>query len=212
MKTEMKTGVNVSDYIAALLPAGLAVAAPWQLTAQAEYYIRLLLTTLPATEYGVNGEVALHHSSTVEPGAVVKGPAIIGPRCFIAAGAYLRGGVWLEADCIIGPGAELKTTFMFAGSKLAHFNFVGDSLIGRDVNLEAGSIVANYRNEREDKEIRVRTGSGLIATGVTKFGAVLGDHSRIGANAVLAPGVLLLPHGIVKRGSVLDQEQDAGGA
>jgi len=204
----MTAVVNVSTYIAALLPAGLAVEAPWQLTSQAPYYIRELLANLPVTEYAISGEVAIHRSSTVEPGAVVKGPAIIGPRCFIAAGAYLRDGVWLEADCIIGPGAELKTSFMFAGSKLAHFNFVGDSLIGRDVNLEAGSIVANYRNEREDKEIRVRTDVGLIATGITKFGAVLGDHSRIGANAVLAPGVLLLPHAIVRRGSVLDQEQD----
>lgn len=207
----MTAVVNVSDYIAALLPAGLAVEAPWQLTSQAPYYIRALLANLPATEYAISGEVAIHYSSTVEPGAVVKGPAIIGPRCFIAAGAYLRDGVWLEADCIIGPGAELKTSFMFAGSKLAHFNFVGDSLIGRDVNLEAGSIVANYRNEREDKEIRVRTDAGLIPVGVTKFGAVLGDHSRIGANAVLAPGVLLLPHAIVRRGSVLDQEQDVPG-
>jgi len=123
MKTEMKTGVNVSDYIAALLPAGLAVAAPWQLTAQAEYYIGLLLTTLPASEYVRDGEVALHHSSTVEPGAVVKGPAIIGPRCFIAAGAYLRGGVWLEADCIIGPGAELKTTFIVCRFQAGAFQF-----------------------------------------------------------------------------------------
>lgn len=204
----MNAVVNVSDYIEALLPAGLAVAAPWQLTSEAEYYIGVLLTTLPAAEYVMTGAVAIHRSSTVEAGAVVKGPAIIGPRCFVAAGAYLRGGVWLEADCIIGPGAELKSSFMFAGSKLAHFNFVGDSLIGRDVNLEAGSIVANYRNERDDKEIRVRTGSGLMATGVTKFGALLGDHSRIGANAVLAPGVLLLPHGIVGRGQLLDQEHE----
>jgi bifunctional N-acetylglucosamine-1-phosphate-uridyltransferase/glucosamine-1-phosphate-acetyltransferase GlmU-like protein len=61
--------------------------------------------------------------------------------------AYLRAGVWLGEGCVVGPGAELTSSFLFAGSKLAHFNFVGDSILGNDVNLEAGSIVANHRNE-----------------------------------------------------------------
>lgn len=52
--------------------------------------------------------------------------------------AYLRGGVWLERSCVVGPGAELKSSFLFDGSKLAHFNFVGDSIVGCEVNLEAG--------------------------------------------------------------------------
>src|SRR5690606_13707643 len=115
-------------------------------------------------------------------------------------------GCWLENNCILGPGAELKTSLMFAGSKLAHLNFVGDSIIGRDVNLEAGSIVCNYRNERADKEIQVRLDGGLHKTGTLKFGALLGDGSRIGANAVVAPGALLAPGSIVRRASLLDQE------
>jgi bifunctional N-acetylglucosamine-1-phosphate-uridyltransferase/glucosamine-1-phosphate-acetyltransferase GlmU-like protein len=53
---------------------------------------------------------------------------------------------------------------VFAGTKLAHFNFVGDSLLGENVNLEAGSIVCNYRNERTAKEVLVRLASGLHRT------------------------------------------------
>ena len=83
----------------------------------------------------------------------------------------MRGGNWVDANCIIGPGAELKASFVFAGSKLAHFNFVGDSILGEGVNLEAGSIIANYRNERFDKEVRVRFSGNVAGTGVTKFGA-----------------------------------------
>ena len=92
---------------------------------------------------------------------------------------------------------------------MAHFNFVGDSILGSDVNLEAGSIVCNYRNERADKEIRVRVGAGLHATGCDKFGAVIGDGCRIGANAVLAPGAVLEPRSIVGRGALHDDEQEA---
>lgn len=111
-----------------------------------------------------------------------------------------------DAHCIIGPGAELKTTFMFSGSKLAHFNFVGDSVLGHGINLEAGSIVANYRNERVDKEVLVRVGGQLQRTGCDKFGALLGDQCRIGANAVLAPGAVLVPASVVGRGQVFDAE------
>ena len=108
--------------------------------------------------------------------------------------------------CIFGPGAELKSSFVFAGTKLAHFNFVGDSILGSDVNLEAGSIVCNYRNERSEKEILVRLGADLHRTGHVKFGAVLGDHSRLGGNAVVAPGCLLRPGSVVRRASLRDDE------
>ena len=181
-------------------------SAPWELTRQSEAIVRALLGKLNAAEYNVANEVAVHKTATVEPGAVLKGPLIIGPHCFVATGAYLRGGNWVAERCTFGPGAELKSSFVFAGTKLAHFNFVGDSILGADVNLEAGSIVCNYRNERADKEIRVHLGNEWRRTGCDKFGAVVGDHSRIGANAVLAPGAILRPGTLVRRASVWDDE------
>lgn len=182
---------------------------PWRITAGAAAIVERLLTALEETEFLRHDGSAIHRAAIVEPGAVVKAPAIIGPDCFIAAGAYLRGGAWLDRGVILGPGAELKSSFLFAGTKLAHFNFVGDSILGSDVNLEAGSIVANYRNERADKQIRVRIGARLEATGVEKFGALVGDGARIGANAVLAPGSVISPGQIVPRLTLVDQEADA---
>jgi bifunctional N-acetylglucosamine-1-phosphate-uridyltransferase/glucosamine-1-phosphate-acetyltransferase GlmU-like protein len=134
---------------------------------------------------------------------------VVGPGCFVAAGAYVRGGCWLEADCILGPGAELKSSFVFAGSKLAHFNFVGDSVLGEGVNLEAGSIIANYRNELADKRVHVLVDGRAVDTGVEKFGAVVGDRVRIGANAVIAPGALLPEGTVVPRLALVDQRPDA---
>lgn len=181
---------------------------PWRITEQAEALISAAILALDS-EYRTIDGVAVHRTATVEAGAIVKGPAIIGPNCFVAASAYLRGGVFLDDDCIIGPGAELKTSFMFAGSKLAHFNFVGDSILGSGVNLEAGSIIANYRNELEDKAIRIRLDGGVIETGVQKFGALLGDGVRIGANAVIAPGAILAPGSRLARMALLDQHPGA---
>lgn len=202
--------VAVDDFIAAFGASPLApwaALAPWALTSQSGAIVRALVASLPAGEFRADGDVWVHRSATVEPGAVLKGPLIVGPRCFIATGAYLRGGCWLDEGCTIGPGAELKSSFVFAGAKLAHFNFVGDSVVGHDVNLEAGSIVCNCRNERDDKEIRVRVDGALWRTGCQKFGALIGDHSRIGANGVVAPGALLRPRSVVPRAALRDDEE-----
>jgi len=197
--------VYISDFAHSPL-APWADLAPWALAAQAPAVVRQLLAELPADQYVIQDEIAIHRTATVEPGALLKPPLIIGAHCFIASGSLLRGGCWLEEHCIIGPGAELKTSFMFSGSKLAHFNFVGDSVLGHGINLEAGSIVANYRNERDDKEVRVRVDGTLQRTGCDKFGALLGDQCRIGANGVLAPGAVLKPGSVVGRGQVFDAE------
>lgn len=183
---------------------GSGEAPPWNITQAAPELIRNAIAAL-GSDYRRIGEVAVHSSAEVEMGATVKGPAIIGPGSFVAASALLRGGVFIDEDCIVGPGVELKTTFMFSGSKAAHLNFIGDSIIGSGVNLEAGSMVANYRNEFSDKAIRIVHANRVIDTGVDKFGALIGDGTRIGANAVIAPGAVLDREARVPRLGLVDQ-------
>lgn len=195
--------VRVADHIAgasrtAFAPYGALL--PWEWTRDAERIVRELIA-LCGSDFVVGDGVAIHRSAQIETGAAMKAPALIGPKCFVASTALVRGGCWLDEGCIIGPAAELKSSFMFAGSKLAHLNFVGDSVLGADVNIEAGAMIANYRNERADKRIRI----GGIDTGVDKFGALVGDRSRIGANAVVAPGAVLPAGSLVPRLSLVDQ-------
>lgn len=185
----------------------LSLDAPWDLTSESASIVQLLLKQMDLTEYSVNDNIAVHRTTIIESGAVLKGPLVIGPQCLVAAGAYLRGGNWIGERCTFGPGSELKSSFVFAGTKLAHFNFVGDSILGERVNLEAGSIICNYRNERDDKLVLAMSQGSLISTGRDKFGALIGDDCRLGANAVVAPGALLRPATVVPRGSVLDQER-----
>ncbi|MGO4668127.1 LpxA family transferase [Bosea sp. 2RAB26] len=176
----------------------------WQITQRAAELVGAALSALD-DGYGREGDIAVHRTATIENGAVLKGPAIIGPGCFLAAGAYLRGGVFLDEGCIIGPGCELKSSFLFKGATLAHFNFVGDSILGADVNLEAGAIIANHRNEWEAKAIRFVFGGGVVEPGVEKFGALVGDHVRVGANAVIAPGAIIGRGTTIPRLTLVDQ-------
>jgi len=182
---------------------------PWQITSTAPQIIGTVIASL-GDRYRTENQVAVHRTATVETGAIIKGPAIIGPDCFVAATAYLRGGVFLDQGCIVGPGCELKTTFMFKGSKIAHLSFVGDSILGADVNIEAGAMIANYRNENADKRIRILTKMGIIDTGVDKFGALIGDDTKIGANAVVAPGAIIAPGYRLARLGLIDQSATAG--
>jgi len=160
--------------------------------------VEQLLSTLSASEYRIASGVAVHVTATVEQGATLKPPLVLSRGVLVAAGAYLRGGCWLGEGCCIGPSSELKSSFVFAGSVLAHLNFVGDSIIGSQVNLEAGSVVCNHRNEHR--------AAGAAAPAV-KFGALVGDGSRIGANAVLAPGTVLMPNSVVGRLELVDQQR-----
>jgi len=200
--------VALADFVRGFAASPLApfAGAPWTLTSRAEEIVRALLDALPRDAFDVRGDAAVHHTATLEEGARLKGPLVVGARCFVASGAYLRGGVWLGADCTVGPGTELKSSFVFRGTHLAHFNFVGDSILGADVNLEAGSVVCNFRNERADGAVRVRVGGVLHEIDARKFGALVGDGSRVGANAVLAPGTLLAPGTVVPRAALVDQE------
>jgi bifunctional N-acetylglucosamine-1-phosphate-uridyltransferase/glucosamine-1-phosphate-acetyltransferase GlmU-like protein len=198
--------VDISDYVAgwARSPLGGVAGAPWDVTSHAPERVAAIIREIGG-DYHLREGIAVHFTAVVEPGATLKGPMIIGPRCFVSGSALLRGGVFLAEDCIVGPAVELKTTLMFKGSKVAHLSFVGDSILGSDVNLEAGSIIANYRNELENKRILIEVAGEVVDTGVEKFGALVGDGSRIGANAVIAPGAILSPNSRVARLALIDQ-------
>ena len=106
----------------------------------------------------------------------------------------------------VGISCEIKTSVLMENSAIAHFNFVGDSIIGKNVNIEAGAVLANHFNEREDKTIYIWDSGKRISTGIHKFGSLVGDNCKIGANAVLSPGTLLKPSTIVKRLELIEQD------
>lgn len=180
---------------------------PWIVLANLENEIKKQLTQLEG-EYVVENDVAVHKTATVDPTATIKAPAIIGPNCFIGPHTLLRGGVYLQNNVSIGPSCEVKHSVVGGNSSFAHFNFVGDSIVGSHVNFEAGAITANHFNEREDKTVFVLVDNQPLRTGVTKFGALIGDGTKIGANAVTSPGTVLAKNSVVKRLELVEQVQE----
>jgi UDP-N-acetylglucosamine diphosphorylase / glucose-1-phosphate thymidylyltransferase / UDP-N-acetylgalactosamine diphosphorylase / glucosamine-1-phosphate N-acetyltransferase / galactosamine-1-phosphate N-acetyltransferase len=177
---------------------------PWLMT---ESTLELVRASIPllGNGYRIDGELAVHHTAELEPSAIIRGPAIIGPGASVGVNAYLREGVFLGANSRIGPMCEVKSSFIFSNSSVAHLNYVGHSLIGSRVNLEAGALTAVHFNEREDKSIYARWMGQFLLTNVEKFGAVIGDDCKLGANSVTMPGTILKPGRIVARLELINQ-------
>jgi NDP-sugar pyrophosphorylase family protein len=135
--------------------------------------------------------ISIGKGCLIEPGAVIVGPAVIGDGVQIRTGAYVRENVILGEDSLVGAHSEVKGSILFPGAKAPHQAYVGDALLGRDVNLGAGTILSNVKNI--GREVSFRAGGQVIHTGLRKFGAVLGDGCKTGCNTVLNPGVLMGP-------------------
>ena len=143
-------------------------------------------------------EVELGRGVLVEPGALIRGPSIIGDCTEVRQGAYVRGHCFVGRGCVVGHTTEIKGSIMLDGAKAGHFAYLGDSILGRRVNLGAGTKLANLKLTRGT--VRVRVGGELVDTGLRKMGAVLGDGVQTGCNSVTNPGTLLGPESLVLPG------------
>lgn len=135
------------------------------------------------------GRVIIDPSAIVEPSTHFIGPCYIGPEAIIRHGAYIRENSWICSGALVGHCSEIKHSILLPGSKAPHFNYVGDSILGKGVNLGAGVKLSNLRND--GGEVFLRIGEERIASGLRKFGAVLGEDTQLGCNAVTNPGTVL---------------------
>lgn len=143
----------------------------------------------------IGEEAFIGKGTIIENGAVIKGPAWIGENCEIRHGCYVRENVIVGNGVILGNSCELKNCLIFDDVQLPHFNYVGDSILGYKTHLGAGVILSNLK--LNSGEIWVAGPNGKIATGLRKFGAILGDYVKVGCNSVLNPGSLVGRHSIL---------------
>jgi UDP-N-acetylglucosamine diphosphorylase/glucosamine-1-phosphate N-acetyltransferase len=130
----------------------------------------------------LEGDVAVGPGSVIRAGTVIEGPCVIGRDCRIGPHAYIRGATSIGNDCHVGHCSEVKNSVILPGTKIPHFNYVGDSIIGSSCNLGAGTKIANLRNDRGPVKACGRS------TGRVKFGAIVGDGVSFGINCSVNAG------------------------
>ncbi|MFH1262429.1 MAG: hypothetical protein V1495_03155 [Pseudomonadota bacterium] len=145
--------------------------------------------TVEAGSYLVGDEIELRNGTIIEAGAWVAGPTILGEGTAVRHGAYVRGGVATGEGCVIGHTSEVKSSLFLNGAKAPHFAYVGDAILGANVNLGAGTKISNLKITND--EVVVHFGEEKVKTGLRKMGAILGDGCQTGCNSVLNPGALL---------------------
>jgi len=128
----------------------------------------------------------------VESGAMIKSPAIIGDCCEVRQAAYLRGYCLAGKRCVLGHATEIKHSIFLNDAKAGHFAYLGDSILGTDANLGAGTKFANLKMIAGN--IVIQHGGQRYDTGRRKFGAIVGDGSQTGCNSVTNPGTILGKH------------------
>ncbi|MCL2498367.1 MAG: glucose-1-phosphate thymidylyltransferase, partial [Symbiobacteriaceae bacterium] len=135
------------------------------------------------------GAVSVGAGAVIGPHVYIQGPVYIGKGAEIRQGAFVREYSIIGDNCILGHNSEVKGAIMLQGSQAPHFAYIGDSILGRGVNLGAGTKLANFKLQGD--EIVIRHLGESYPTGLRKLGAIIGDGSSVGCNAVTAPGTLI---------------------
>ncbi len=133
--------------------------------------------------------VFIGEGTVIEDGVMIKGPAIIGRNCQLRHNAYLREDVIIGDGCVIGNSCEFKNALLFNHAQVPHFSYVGDSILGYKAHLGAGVKISNLK--LTPGNIALEWEGKTIDTGLRKFGAMIGDRTEVGCNAVLNPGTVL---------------------
>ncbi len=137
----------------------------------------------------IGEQVFVGEGTVIEDGVMIKGPAIIGRNCQIRHNAYIREQVIIGDNCTVGNSCEVKNSLLFNGAAAPHFNYIGDSVLGYKAHLGAGVKISNFKLAPGNVTVEIE--GRPFDTGLRKFGALMGDQSEVGCNAVLNPGSIL---------------------
>lgn len=170
----------------------IELSRPWDLLSASETLMADLETDLQGTvEDGVHvdGPVVVEEGARVRSGTYIEGPVIVGADADVGPNSYLRPSTVIGEDARVGNGCEVKNSLIMAGAHAAHLSYVGDSILGRHVNLGAGTQTANLR--LDEGPVPVVTEKGRVDSGRRKLGAILGDNVKTGINATLDVGTVV---------------------
>ncbi len=133
------------------------------------------------------GKVVVSKGASVRSGSYVEGSVFIGEGAVVGPNAYLRSGTSLGKNVKVGAACEVKNSVLMDGTKVPHLSYVGDSVIGHEASLGAGTITANLRFD--EATIKSSVKRVALSSGRKKLGAIIGDGVRTGINVSIFPGV-----------------------
>jgi bifunctional UDP-N-acetylglucosamine pyrophosphorylase/glucosamine-1-phosphate N-acetyltransferase len=189
------------------------VGRPWDLLDVNER----VLASLPHRVKGVveqgavlRGPIWLEEEAVIKSGSYIEGPVYIGRGSKVGPNGRIRPFSSIGDGVVIGTSCEIKGSIVMNGTKIPHLSYVGDSVIGEDCNLGAGTITGNLRLDEET--VRMRVKGRLLSTGRKKLGVIMGDKAQTAISVSLMPGVRVGSGAWVGPGMVLFDDVPSGRA
>lgn len=165
---------------------------PFEVLPHIKEYIVELGNDLDNSYKKIGDNIWIHKDAKVAQSASITGPCIIDESAEVRHCAFIRGGVIVGKNSVLGNSCEMKNSILFDNVQVPHFNYVGDSILGYHSHMGAGSITSNVKSSKD--LVVIKNGTEKIETGIKKVGAFLGDYVEVGCNAVLNPGTIVGPH------------------
>ena len=185
----------------------LSISYPWSLLYVNEKIMDSISSDVYATvEKGVTikGKVFVGRNSLLRSGTYIEGPVVIGENCDIGPNCYIRPFTSIGNNCNIGNGVEIKNTIIMDNSNVNHLSYVGDSVLGENVNLGAGTIIANLRHDRAD--VKSLMNGLLVSSGREKLGSIIADNVKTGINTSIYPGRKIWPGKTTLPGEIVKKD------
>ena len=205
----LERACDAVDVRAVAVERWLDVGRPWELLAATEWKLGDLDRRLDGDVHpdaDLRGSVVVEAGATVDAGVVIEGPALVRAGASVGPNAYVRGATLIGEGANVGHAVEIKNSVLMAGATVGHLSYVGDSVLGRDVNFGAGTTVANLRHD--DAAVRVRVKGESTSTGRRKFGVVCGDEVKTGIDTALNAGVVLGTDARTEPGETVRRDRD----
>ncbi len=155
----------------------------------------------------VKGKLKAGKGTEILSGTYIKGNVIIGENCLIGPNCYLRGNTSIGNGCHIGQAVEIKNSVIMDNAKVPHLSYIGDSVIGENSNLGAGTITANLKHD--NKNVRSVVKGKIVDTGRRKFGTIIADDVHTGINTTIYPGRKIWPGVSTLPGEIIDKDKKA---
>ncbi|MBQ8764590.1 MAG: UDP-N-acetylglucosamine pyrophosphorylase [Clostridia bacterium] len=163
---------------------------PWQVLSKIKEFTLALGKKLDKEKFDeISPDVWVSKSAKVAPTAFIAPPCIIDEGAEVRHCAFIRGGVIVGKNSVVGNSTEMKNAIIFDNVQIPHFNYVGDSILGYKSHLGAGAVTSNVKSDKT--LVSIKNGDEKIETGLKKFGAMVGDYTEIGCNSVLCPGSVI---------------------
>lgn len=163
---------------------------PWQVLSKIKEFTLSLGRKLDKEKFDeILPDVWVSKSAKVSPTAFIAPPCIIDEGAEVRHCAFIRGGVIVGKNSVVGNSTEMKNAIIFDNVQVPHFNYVGDSILGYKSHLGAGAVTSNVKSDKT--LVSIKNGDEKIETGLKKFGAMVGDFTEVGCNSVLCPGTVI---------------------